>query len=277
MAKLRSSTLVILFILFLVRMSVCLPQDSKSGCKTGNEPSRKTYFESFDNGCGGWVGRRHFPLAIFDGVAYSYGPWWVDANHAPPGAGYLHMLMWMYTDAEYLKDSFAWYPEHGLEPPFRNFSDNKFVVQNQSTDLTNARLTIRLRGEIDLQGSQLLLLVHGQKGGIMANYVLTGQPFEVTREWSEQTVTLIPDPSQWVCLGVRHDMTDTIGCYDISELLCDVNIDIIFVLFPLNVVTIGDIPDKDKLRPAVDYHVDQSFLPQGVVMFDWIKIEYADR
>ena len=110
----------------------------------------------------------------------------------------------------------------------------------------------------------------------MANYVLTGQPFEITREWSEQTVTLTPDPSQWVCLGVRHDMTDTIGCFPVDELLCDVNIDIIFVLFPLNVVPVENVKDKNKFRAVADYHVDQSFLPKGVVMFDWIRIEYAD-
>ena len=48
---------------------------------------RPTYIETFDDGPGGWYGGRKFELPVWDGVAYCYGPWWTDANHAPPGAG----------------------------------------------------------------------------------------------------------------------------------------------------------------------------------------------
>ena len=74
---------------------------------------------------------------------------------------------------------------------------------------------------------------------------------------------------------MRHDRK-SYGCSSIAEVLCDVNVDIIFVLFPLNVVPIEDIPDKHKLRAGVDYHVEQKFLPKGLIMFDWVKLKYPD-
>ena len=48
-------------------------------------------------GPGGWISNRRDPLPIFDGVAYLFGPWYLDSHHAPPGAGYLNMLMYLYT------------------------------------------------------------------------------------------------------------------------------------------------------------------------------------
>ena len=224
---------------------------------------RETYFESFDKDGGGWLRGRLYPMTIWDGVAYSYSPWFLDPWHAPPGAGYLHLLMWIHTDARRVHQYYPGYP------------GNKFVAQNQSTDFTDAKLTVRLRGEIDLQGSQMLLLVQADNGEMRANYVLTSQPFHITPQWSEQTITLTAKPGQWLCLGARHDRPDY-GCYDIAEVLRDVNVDIIFVLFPLKVVPIEDVAEPHRLRAGVDYHVEQKFLPKGVVMFDWVKIEYAN-
>ena len=55
------------------------------------------YEETFDRGPGGWWGfaGNHLglqPLAWRRGVVTTRSPWWIDYNHAPPGAGYLHML-----------------------------------------------------------------------------------------------------------------------------------------------------------------------------------------
>ena len=57
----------------------------------------------------------------------------------------------------------------------------------------------------------------------------------------------------------------------------DVNCDLILVLFPLTVVPL-DIPlaMKDSLRTHRDYEPDYSYLPEGVVEFDTIQIEYPD-
>jgi hypothetical protein len=104
---------------------------------------------------------------------------------------------------------------------------------------------------------------------------LTGQPFRITHDWSERTVTLSPDPSQWTCLGARHDMTAEYGCDDIGKVLADVNIDIIFILFPIKVVPArGGITDINGPRAVKDYPVDQQYLPRGLIMFDTIRIDY---
>ena len=63
---------------------------------------RTEYFEDFDATPGGWLGwmgggggaRR---LELRDSVAIVRSPWGVDFNHAPPGAGYLHLLYALLT------------------------------------------------------------------------------------------------------------------------------------------------------------------------------------
>jgi hypothetical protein len=203
----------------------------------------------------------------------------VDANHAPPGAGYLHLLMYLLTNAEAAAAFPS--PQHGT---------NRFVAGGYSTDLTGARLTVRLRGALDLTGplcnyhqpipcpdlggARLLLLAQARLPHTTANYVLTGQPFTITPEWSEQTVALVPDPRQWTCLGARHDMTHVYGCGDIGAVLADVNVDLIFVLFPLRVVPVGAVDDRDRRWAARDYKVDAQYLPKGLVMFDTVRIDY---
>ena len=135
-----------------------------------------------------------------------------------------------------------------------------------------------LRGEIDMKGTQLLLLIQGKTDKTTPNFVLTGQPFRVTRNWTEQTVVLKPDPQQWTCLGARHDMTHEYGCDDVTKLLRDVNLDIIFALFPLKIVPLSkDIKDLPRPRAAQAYPVDIEALPKGLIMFDTVKIEYPNR
>ena len=67
----------------------------------------QVYTETFDDGPGGWVADLQSPLPVWDGVAYCHSPWSVDANHAPPGAGYLHLLMYLLTHRRAMK------PNHG--------------------------------------------------------------------------------------------------------------------------------------------------------------------
>ena len=49
--------------------------------------SREPYVETFDKGPGGLDRQPERSPAVWDGVAYCFGPWFVDPNHAPPGAG----------------------------------------------------------------------------------------------------------------------------------------------------------------------------------------------
>jgi hypothetical protein len=244
-----------------------------------------TYTETFDEGPGGWIADLRGALPVWDGVAHCYSPWSVDANHAPPGAGYLHLLMYL--------------PTHAAAPVRLSAAqreENRFVAGNYSTDLTHAELTVRLRGTLDLAGplcndhtpspqpdlggAQVLLLVQSKIDGppaTTANFILTGQPFQVTPDWSEQTIRLAPDPAQWKCLGARHDKADLYGYGDISEVLRDVNVDIIFILFPLKIVPIGEVEDIHRQWAAKDYKVDMQYLPKGLIMFDMVRIEYPDR
>jgi hypothetical protein len=233
--------------------------------------SREPYGENFDNGAGGWLANRYDPLPVIDGVAYCTSPWYLDSHHAPPGAGYLHMLMYLYTsDRNVSADRKA------------HLQGNRFIEQNKSTDLTNARLSVRLRGEVDLQGARLLLLIQGKTAKTTPNFVLSGQPLQVGHDWAEQTLVLSPDPKQWTCLGARWDKVDQYGCDDIATLLKDVNFDIMFVLFPLKVVPTHPelVKDMHKMRPGQDYpdypsyEVEQKYLPKGVIMFDSVRIDY---
>lgn len=229
-----------------------------------------TYLETFDAGPGGWHGwndnfRGPKPLERAPGAVVSRSPWWIDYNHAPPGAGYLHMLFSLLTKG----------PGFG-EAYMAAGGPNRFVEGGYPTNFTGARLTFRLKGELESRGAQLLLLVQGTHGGLTSGWALAGQPLVVTPEWSEQTITALPDPAQWTCLGSRHDRTKSYGHVDLRVVLADVNADIILILFPLNVVPMGPLQgDPHRLRPEYDYPVWRSRLPEGYVVLDEVRIEFA--
>ncbi len=228
-------------------------------------PSRTPYLASFDKNADGWLADRHYPLNVHDGVAESSSPWFLDYWHAPPGAGYLHLVIWMHTHERHV---FEYYP---------GYEGNPFVEQGKSRDFTNAKLSIRVRGDIDLKGTSLVVLLQADvpRTPLRCNYAMSGRPLPVSSQWQELSVTLSPDESLWTCMGARHDRTDY-GCSSIAEVLRDVNVDIIFILFPLNVVPIEDVADPHLLRPRLDYAIDETLLPEGSIMFDWVKLEYAD-
>ena len=59
-------------------------------------------------------------------------------------------------------------------------------------------------------------------------------------------------------------------------MLQDVNVDSIFVLFPLKIVPIGEVADIHHAWAAKEYKVDMQYLPKGLVMFDTVQIEYSE-
>src|SRR5215467_4592452 len=110
------------------------------------------YLEDFNNGLGGWFGwidnlKGFKPLLIRDGAAIMASPWWIDYNHAPPGAGYLHLPYILMT---------AGGAAHN-EVYIETAGVNRFLEQKFSTDFTNAKITLRLRGELLTRGAQLVL------------------------------------------------------------------------------------------------------------------------
>ena len=229
-----------------------------------------TYRETFDDGPGGWHGwisnaAGQKQLEIQDSCALTRSPWWIDYNHAPPGAGYMNLLFMILTrgsPGEHLREVAG---------------ENRFITSGFGTDFTNAKLTLRLKGELLSRGTGFHLLVQGFHGGVCTGWILTGQSFEITPDWSEQSVACVPDEPQWTCLGSRHDRVDFYGQVPLKTVLADVNANILLVLFPLDVHPMGPIDgDPHILRPEKDYPVWRSKLPEGYVLLDEVRIESPD-
>ncbi|MBI2440514.1 MAG: hypothetical protein HYV35_03990 [Lentisphaerae bacterium] len=235
----------------------------------------KNYCETFDDGPGGWLNwvAGHGPgggprkLEIIDGAAKSEPPWGIDFNHGPPGAAYLQLPYVLLTGSRYRSPELS--------------GRNRFVEGGYSTNLTNAKFTVRIRGEMEMKGTELLLLAQAgvprDNPKVVANMVLKAQPITVTRKWSEQTLHLAPDPAQWLCMGTRGEGADCpiYGCAPIEDVLKDVNVDIILVLFGLDIVPAVPVQgDIHRLRAGRDYPVDESRLPSGFMLLDTVRIDY---
>lgn len=231
--------------------------------------TKNVYRETFASGPGGWMTwlghNRPAAPEIMDGALISRSPWGIDSNHAHPGGGYLHLLFILFTASQ---------PNPGpVYGPL--MAGNRFIAGGFSTDLRHARLTARLKGEVHLRGAKLKLHCQSRVGEKAINFVLNGQSFEITPDWSDQTITLTTDPDQWLCLGARPDNMDVYGWGDIEAVLRDVNIDIILLLHPLDVVPIThEEHGIHHRRPDLDYQVDRTYLPEGYVMLDEVRIEY---
>jgi len=230
----------------------------------------KAYVETFESGPGGWFGWESNalgprPLEMSAGSVISRSPWWIDYNHALPGAGYMHLLFALSTSGTQ--------SEHQREVA----GENRFVQAGHGTDLTDSKITVRIKGELLARGAQLVLLCQGVHDGICSGWALTGQHVEITEDWSVQTLTAVPDASQWTCMGARHDRAGSYGRTDLRAVLANVSANIILVLFPLTIEPMGPIEgDRHILRPEKDYPVWRSRLPEGYVMLDEVRIEFAD-
>ena len=177
--------------------------------------SRSTYLETFDDGPGGWIADTGLPLPIWDRSAYCHGPWTIDANHAPPGAGYLHLLMYLCTSYDAYSKQLA-----------SIGGANRFIDGGPLCNNSGFRPQWQ-SGE----RPEMVLLAQAKFPHAGPNYVLTGQPLAIGKDWTEQTLTLTADEDQWTFLGARHDLTQLYSHAPISEVLADVNYDLILRLF----------------------------------------------
>lgn len=185
---------------------------------------KRVYIETFDNGPRGWLGwgkNGGFPIEIKDSCAISRSPWWIDCNHCYPGGGFLHILFALHTR----------HTKISAEPLIKIAGRNPFVDQEFPTDFRNAKITVKVKGKVELKGSNLLLLVQGKVGKLWVNQVFSDYPIKITNDWSLQSFTLIPDQKLWTQLGSRYDRKDFYGSCPIQQLLKDVNGDIIFLKF----------------------------------------------
>lgn len=231
--------------------------------------SRTQYVETFENGPGGWYAWiSNFggpkPLEFGNGTVTARSPWWIDYNHAPPGAGYLHMLACLATSgpqAETIKEAGG---------------PNRFIAGGYPRDFTNAKMTLRLKGELLKRSAEIVVLVQGVIEGICSGWLLTGQPLQVLQQWTEQTLTFASDPAQWTALGSRHDRTDMYGVKPLEQVLRNVDVNVMLVMFPLNVVPMGSLDgDAHVLRAGHDYPVWRSKLPEGYIVLDEVRIQFA--
>lgn len=230
----------------------------------------KTYVEDFDDGPGGWikvVDNWHVPapLPVHDSALWSYGPWWVDYNHAPPGGGYLQLLACLNTRGP------------GGEVVREVGGVNRFALDNFPVNFTNARISIRIRGELEPAGTKVFLLVQGMHEGICSGWVLTGQPINVAPEYTEIKLVAVADERQWTSLGSRHDRRETYGTKPLANVLRNVDVNIYFVIFHLKPRPMGPIKgDPHILRAGRDYPIWPASIAQGYIAIDRIQIEFPE-
>lgn len=163
-----------------------------------------------------------------DRYAVSSAPWWIDPNHAAPGAGYLHLV------------AFAYHHDWS--------SDGEITVPSpgRPMDLRNATVHLRYRAPtLRLPPSAKLYLWFQTKissaaapeGRVYVNYLLDSRPLPVgtaASGWLDVTLRLPTDDSQYRCLGSSASRTDRYGCAaSVADALRDWNIDLGFVIvFP---------------------------------------------
>lgn len=230
--------------------------------------NNKVYCETFDQGPAGWWGwgGNHIGLQALrhrDSYVETISPWWIDYNHAPPGAGYLHMLFCLS-----LRGPLGEQMQETAGP-------NRFLKGGYSCNLENTEIRVRLRGEVRQRGASVVLLIQSGAGGIIAPWALTSQPIAVNPEWGETILKLRVRESEWTCLGGRHDRSDYYARRPLADCLRDVNVNLMLIFFPLDIAPMGD-PEGNPhlLRPERDYPVWRSNLPEGRIQLDQFEIHY---
>ncbi|MBM3932923.1 MAG: hypothetical protein FJ319_01250 [SAR202 cluster bacterium] len=246
----------------------------------------RTYVETFDNGPGGWATyERHTVLRALEhrnGVVTNRSPFMLDSNHAYPGGGYFLIVAFLMT-----------LPSPGFDSEIEAVAGtNAFLEGGYPADFTNARVTVRLKGEGDTKGARLVLHTAAEVGDLIVPAQLVGQPIEITRTWSEQTVTMAPEQSQWNMMGGNWSKGKRYRFGTINEVLPQVK-NLIFVLSDIDVVpaapmkvdsakiTFGEpaqippgLEPRYILRAGRDYPVDWTLLPSGSIAIDTVKIEF---
>jgi hypothetical protein len=67
------------------------------------------------------------------------------------------------------------------------------------------------------------------------------------------------------------------GTLPLTQILANVNVNLMFVLFPLSIAPMGPLEgDPHRLRPGKDYPVWTSRLPEGYVELDTVEIRFAE-
>ncbi len=67
---------------------------------------------------------------------------------------------------------------------------SRFIAGGYPTDFVNARMTVRLKGELLKRNAELVMLVQGGVDGICSGWLLTGQPIQVSEQWTDRYANL---------------------------------------------------------------------------------------
>lgn len=146
---------------------------------------------------------------IIGGECVLSSPWWLDPNHAPPGAGYLNLLLYNYIDTI--------------------FPGNKAGI-----DLTGKTLYLELRSKsLELKQSKLLFWFQTKaSNGKHINFAFTAAPIILDQNRTIVKLKLTNKPADWTCLGSSIDRANTYDCVSIAEAITNVNLDFGLVILP---------------------------------------------
>ena len=171
----------------------------------------------------------------------------------------MHMLFVYYLTAGPIRES-----DSEAGGGRQAFHTNQLVKQGFPSDFTDAVLTFRLRGELEMNSchsAALYFQIWGTADGVSSGWTLTGQPITVSDEWTDVKVRCVPDEAQWTPMGGRHDRSApplpypaTYGIKPLASVLAGPLQDIMLVLYPLDgVAPMGALPpnaDPHELRPV---------------------------
>lgn len=173
----------------------------------------------------------------------SIGPWWIDPNHAPPGAGYLSLIAfahhgsWGYyfsPDGSYRVDRHSGGPPLNKKTALGQFAYPAPIGGTSPLDLRDGRLSFKIRSHANLpDGVALHLWVQtvDASTGKFVNYLLK-QSIQTNGVWQHHTLVLSSNDDDWICLSSNANRTASYGCSaTIAEALRHFDVDLGFVLF----------------------------------------------
>ncbi len=148
-------------------------------------------------------------ITISNGEAILQSPWWLDSNHAQPGAGYLNLL-------------------------FYNYVDTIFSGRRKSINLDNRTLHIELRSKkLNLKNSKLLFWFQTKASdGKYINFVFTKEQISLDENMKIIELKFTSKPSDWTCLGSNANNSGIYSCIPLKDAISDVNIDFGLIIFP---------------------------------------------
>ena len=102
--------------------------------------------------------------------------------------------------------------------------------------------------------------------------MLARKLFALGPTFTETSVGLSLKSSNWTALGARHVRKDMYGVRVFANILSNVDVNSVLLLFALNFEPMGFlVGDAHLLRPDRDYPVWRSDLPEGYVILDSVR------